>query len=396
MEVITGGKGTEKPKKKPNLFLRLLAFLVTVILVLGAVALVVYRDELNFDAIKRWYAYRNLERSDSGQAESFSINGTASDLLATVGDSLLLCASNSVRIYSGSGTMYADKTVALEQPAADVMGKYALVYDVGGQNLHLFSNREEVFSLSLAQESMLLSAGVNQHGWFAAVTQESGHKGTATVYDNSGAPVIQLNLSSRFILDAAVAPDDRSVALVTMGLSGGTLESRVELYRLDRSEEEAEPDWSCPLDGGTVLELRWDDSGIWALGESGVSLVSASGTLEGFYSYGGRYLKAFSLDGDGTAALLLGKYRAGSSAVLVVVSKDGAAQASLSVDEQVLSFSAAGRYIAVLTAGRLDLYDQDLDLYSTVDGTQGASRVLMRSDGTAMLIGGGSAHLYVP
>ena len=43
------------PKKKPNIFVRLLAFLVTLALLLGAVAAVVYRDRLNFDSIRRWF-----------------------------------------------------------------------------------------------------------------------------------------------------------------------------------------------------------------------------------------------------------------------------------------------------------------------------------------------------
>ena len=59
------------PKKKPSLLFRLLAFLLTLALLLGAVAAVVYRDKLNFDGIRRWFTYRALERSDSGQAESF-------------------------------------------------------------------------------------------------------------------------------------------------------------------------------------------------------------------------------------------------------------------------------------------------------------------------------------
>ena len=41
---------SEQQEKKPNIFLRLLAFLVTLALVLGALALVVYRDRLNLDA----------------------------------------------------------------------------------------------------------------------------------------------------------------------------------------------------------------------------------------------------------------------------------------------------------------------------------------------------------
>ena len=43
-----------KPKRGKNIVLRLLALLVTVALVLGAVALVVFRDQLNIDALRRW------------------------------------------------------------------------------------------------------------------------------------------------------------------------------------------------------------------------------------------------------------------------------------------------------------------------------------------------------
>ena len=54
MEVIIGGKGAPPPpKKQPNLLVRLLAFLLTLALMLGAVALVAHRDKLNFDAQKK-------------------------------------------------------------------------------------------------------------------------------------------------------------------------------------------------------------------------------------------------------------------------------------------------------------------------------------------------------
>ena len=70
--------------------------------------------------------------------------------------------------------------------------------------------------------------------------------------------------------------------------------------------------------------------------------------------------------------------------------------AALPVEEQVLSLSAAGRYVGVLTADRLDIYSQDLELYNTLNGTQNAQKVLQRSDGSTMLIDSTTARLYVP
>ena len=75
---------------------------------------------------------------------------------------------------------------------------------------------------------------------------------------------------------------------------------------------------------------------------------------------------------------------------------DGSIRASLPTEEQVLSLSAAGRYIGLLTADRLDIYNQDLECYNTLTGTQSARTVLQQSDGSAMLIDSTTARIYVP
>ena len=69
------GKQPAKKAKKPNILFRLLALLVTAALVLGALALVVYRDRFNLDAVKRWLAYRSIQTSDTGEAVPFTHAG---------------------------------------------------------------------------------------------------------------------------------------------------------------------------------------------------------------------------------------------------------------------------------------------------------------------------------
>ncbi len=389
-------RGRTAPKKRPNLLLRILTFLITLVLVVGAVVLVVNYDKLNFDSIKRWFAYRNLERNESGQSQSFTFEGKDSSSFAMLSGDLLVCSPSSIRLYSGSAQLYVNQTVSMEAPSVQVAGGAALVYDVGGQELFVYRDRAEAFSLSLSDEQQFIAASLNPQGWLVTVTQESGYKGIVTVYDSAFSPKIRFRLSSRFIMDAALAPDSSAVALLTMGLDEDSFQSRVDVYSLERTEEETDPDWTCPIGSDVILALRWNDSGIWALGESSLSIVDDSGTLSGSCSYGGLYLKRFSLEGDGTAALLLGKYRAGTSAELWVVSPDGSIRASLPTEEQVLSLSAAGRYIGLLTADRLDIYNQDLECYNTLTGTQSARTVLQQSDGSAMLIDSTTARIYVP
>ena len=88
----------DEKAKKPNLFLRLLAFLMTLVLIAGAIFLIANRDRINLDAFKRWFTYRSLERSDTGQEESFPYSSSSTDVFAALEGDLLVCSAGGVRL----------------------------------------------------------------------------------------------------------------------------------------------------------------------------------------------------------------------------------------------------------------------------------------------------------
>ena len=380
------------PKKKPNIFVRLLAFLVTLALLLGAVAAVVYRDRLNFDSIRRWFVYRSLEKSDSGQTESFQYDSAGKGGYSRVGDDLLVWSTAGVRLYSSGGVEYFNESLTLNRPVADTCGSAALIYDTGGNVLHTYEDRSTSFVLNTEQGHEILSARMGPGGSFAVTTRESGYKGVVTVYSSGGHPVVGIRISTRFVTDGLLSDDGKTVAVLTVGQNEDVFESGLDLYALDGDV----PFASYSLGNNAILDLRADGSAFWALGESSLSVARADGSAAVHYDYAGRYLKDYALEGDGFSALLLGKYRAGSGAALVTVGADGQELASLDLEDQVLDLDASGRYVAVLTAAGLTLYTKDLQLYDALENTMGARSVVLRSDGTAFLVGGETARLYIP
>ena len=380
------------PKKKPNIFVRLLAFLVTLALLLGAVAAVVYRDRLNFDSIRRWFVYRSLEKSDSGQTESFQYDSAGKGGYSRVGDDLLVWSTAGVRLYSSGGVEYLNESLTLNRPVADTCGSAALIYDTGGNVLHTYEDRSTSFVLNTEQGHEILSARMGPGGSFAVTTRESGYKGVVTVYSSGGHPVVGIRISTRFVTDGLLSDDGKTVAVLTVGQNEDVFESGLDLYALDGDV----PFASYSLGNNAILDLRADGSAFWALGESSLSVARADGSAGVHYDYAGRYLKDYALEGDGFSALLLGKYRAGSGAALVTVGADGQELASLDLEDQVLDLDASGRYVAVLTAAGLTLYTKDLQLYDALENTMGARSVVLRSDGTAFLVGGETARLYIP
>ena len=381
------------PKKKPNPILRLLAFLLTLALLLGAVALVAYRDRINLDAIKRYVTYRSLERSDSGQIDAFQFDSSGRGGFSSLGDDLLVWSSAGIRLYSSSGVEYLNDALSLLHPMADIRDDAAVVYDAGGTTLRVYADRAQIFSLDAEQGHEILSARMGPGRTLAVVTRETGYKGVVTLYGSDFQPTMAIRISTRYVMDAIPSQDGKTIAAVlTVGQSNNTFESTLALY--DRAGDEAFA--QCSLGNNAILDLSCSGGVFWALGETGLSIVSTDGAANLTCDYGGAYLKDYSLGGDGYAALLLGKYRAGSSTTLTTVDTKGETIATLDLEDQILDLATSGRYVAVLTASTLTIYTKDLQVYETIDNTMGARNVVLRSDGTAYLASGETAQLCIP
>lgn len=379
--------------KKPKFLVRVLLFFLALAVVLGAVAVVVFRDRLSLDNIKRWIHYRSLVLNDSGQADSFLYGGSLEDTFAVLDGDLLVCSTTSISLFSGSGTQYVDLSVDMETPVVNTNGSLAVVYDAGGSSLYVLGQREVIWSAT--DFGSILSAHLNKNGQLTVVSQSTGYKGTVSVYSSSYEKLMNVNLSSAYVMDAALSDDGKTLSILNVGQVEGAFNSTLSLYSLNTGDSgDFQPDLTCSLGSSVVLETRHTQSHVWSMADNGLTITDHKGNSSSV-DWKEMHLKRYSLAGDGFAVALLAKYRAGSQGQLWVIQEDGTYQ-SLDIDQQVLSISAAGRYIAVLTGNQLDIYTKDLQLYASLDSTQGARNVLLLEDGSAILISADSASFYVP
>ncbi|MGI5963722.1 MAG: DUF5711 family protein [Lawsonibacter sp.] len=378
--------------KKPNPLLRFLAFLLTVLLVLGALALVVYRDRLNLDAVKRWLSYRSLETSDTGQAAPFTHAGGDRLSVGYLENGILTASAAGAHYYSFSGEVYAEEVLAMENPVLSASSKAGVVYDAGGQSLFLFRGTQEAFDLSLEGGGDLLSARVNDSGWLAVTAQQSGYKGAVTVYNNHGEEVIQIRLSSTFVVDAAISPDCKTVAVVTMNQGEGAFQSQVLFYPVNQKE----PNAQISLGSMAVLDLDYEDKVLWVLGEDRLVTIPPDGKEMKTYTFGRSYLKGCDLGGNGFALLLLGRYRAGAASQVLTIGEDGSVLATLDLSAQVLDYDCAGTYCSLLTGQSLNIYSKELQPYAALSPTLGARYAAQGTDGSALLADAQQAWLFIP
>ncbi len=387
---------SQKKEKRPSFIGRMFALIITAALVLGAVILVTYRDAWDIDALARTITYRNLTLSETGQAESFPYRQGNSLHIEAVGSDLLVCSESTALIYSESGTLYVNDVLSYSNPIVDIAEEMTLIYDCGGQKFIVYGDRMEQYSITLDSTETILSASINEAGWVVATLRDTSSKGYIIVYNQSGSPVMEVSLSSAFLMGATINPNSTYVALLTVGLDDGTFDSSFSFYSLTGDENsDSSPSAVYSLGNTVLLDFYWSDDGLWCLGDEGISLLTPSAGTATSLDFTQPYLESYSLQGDGFAMLLLGSDQWGTSTQLTTHTTQGETT-TLMLSDPVLSTSVAGSYIAVLTADILTIYTAELDVYCTLEDTQGAETVLMRSDGSALLLDSQTARLYIP
>lgn len=390
----------EIPKKKkrgnPILFtlrtiIRIIAAIVTLLLVIGAVLLIAYRDELNLETLSHYLTYSQLGGED-GEMSSFVHAGGDKMDFCRIDTGAVMVSTTGGHYYSLSGENYAEAVSNLTIPVLNHSDNTAVVYDGGGQSLYLFSDYKTTFSLSLNDGEELLSARLNAKNWLAVTAQLSGYKGSVLVYDSNQQLTMEINRSSSFIMDAALSPDCKTVAVVTIGQSSGVFQSDLLFYTVG----EEEPTTTISLGDVVVLDMDYESDRLWIVTDRALLSTAKDGSDLTTYSYGQYHLKGYTLGGDGFAALLFSEYESGDPNLLVSLGADGTALGTQSLMGEVPDIDGNGAYLSVLSGDGLTVYTSTLTQYAHLEDSQGAQALAQCDDGTVLLAGTQLAWIFIP
>lgn len=362
---------------------RVLILVLAAVVLFGLLAATVFRD--NTASV-----FRRI--SSTYSQEDFAHNAQANSLFLGMDDNLLICTQSQIQVFSPSGTLQMKESVSMTSPALNAAGDYAVVYDVGGQQLKVVAKDHLENELTLPSEESLLCATVNDKGWVAVTSKVSGYKAVVTVYNPDFEAVLTIRLSSRYISDAVVTPDCRGVYLVSPGQAEGAFENTLLYYTFSSREE---PTREVSLGSNVVLSIL-SSGKCWILGDESLLILDSSAVITASYDYGGEYLKMGSLQGDDFAALFLSRSASGSAGTLVTVDDNGKEYDRLEVEGQAMALAARGHDVALLTTGDIITAGRKLDKYIAEPNQKGIRNLALYQDGSVALVSSASVTLYYP
>lgn len=383
-----------RPKKNRSVNLRgrvvqITAAVCVLVLIIAIVVVAVRNDLTDMGAVRRYFRYRNA--ADSESFGRYSYDAHNANRFAAYDEGLAIASVGGMQLLDDyAGEIYGFHE-SVSAPTVLTAGEYALMYDVGGTRLvAAHATRGEL--LSLRENEPILDADLNSEGAMCYIASEGNYKAIIPVYNAEQERIYVWYSASAFLHQCTISDDAGTIAAASIGQKNAVFGSDLVILRTDSTAIES----TVELGDTLVYELDFvTDTVVCAWTENGLVFVSDNGAERGRYEPAAQIEKA-DLNGSGFAALWLQSDLAGEEGRVVTIGTDGMEKGSQAISERILDISACGDYIAVLTAERLCIYDDGMNLYAETDETVGATQVLQRADGSVVLAASGNAVLYIP
>ena len=377
----------EKPKKRIG-WQQIVLFSVIAAVVLCIVAVVFLNEALNLDRVYRFFKYLTVDKDTYG---NYSFDASASNSYVGFDDGLAVASQTQMCVYGASGERVGTVQVSFTTPAAVSTDRLVIGYDVGGSNITM-ADRSGVKIYSESVGGTLVDLDATADGCVLYAASGNGYKTELVVLNTEQKSFYRWGSNTQYFNCCAISDDTDMIAAVGLGAEGTDFLSTAVLIRTDETEIYRE----IPLGAQIIYELQFLDNGnLCAIGEDSTSIISPKGKVLETYDYSEQYLMDYSVSDD-TVVLSLSRYSSGTDYRVAVLDGDGEVLAEKNYTEDIVDVSACGKYVAVLTADELHICHRSLKAYATTENTDAAGCVIMHKNGTALLVGGGRANLFIP
>lgn len=343
---------------------------VTLLVILTALLIFLYRDELfgssgNYDA-------------DSGisSSEPFAYENGSVQSFALMGKRLAIASSSGLQLLDEDGKTLSRQVFSMDNPCVCAGGDSCLFYDVGGTALRAFFGAEECIEMDT--KNAIIAANVNSAGYFAVTTEESGYKGSVTVYDSSGKAIYKWYSGSGFVLDAVVTPDNKRLAVLCVEGSG----SIVHFFKLTDEDEYS----SAAMPSELCFEMGCSDNGsIYVLSDEALHFLDKNGSEDNSFRFEDNYLLDYEFS-ENFCAIAFSKYISGSEVTILSFASNGRELGNATLPYSPISLSSQKSKLLVFGTAGIIIYSQDMDPLKESEPVSGYKNAVLMPDSDVLLL----------
>lgn len=387
IDLKTKSPEQKQPKKRVT-WKQIVLFAVLAVVLFCIVAVLFLNEALNLDRVYRFFKYLTVDKDTYGQ---YTFDASASNSYAGFDDGLAIASQTQISVYGASGERVGTVQASFSTPLAVSTDRFVIGYDVGGSGITMV-DRSGMKIYSGSADGTLIDLDATEDGCVVYAASGNGYKTELVALNTDQKPFYRWGSNTQYFNCCAISSDADMIAAVGIGAEETDFLSKAVLIRTDKTEIYRE----VPLGAQIIYELHFfDDGSLCAIGEDTTTVISAKGKILNIYDYSGEYLMDYAVSED-SVVLTISRYSSGTDYRVAVLDDEGEVLGEQAYSEAVLDVSVCGKYVAVLTAGELNICHRSLKAYASTGNKDGALCVIQHNNGTALLVGGGRANLFIP
>lgn len=324
----------------------------------------------------------------SGEFAGYSFETGTDSVYDDFGSGLAVLSSDTLSFVSSRGREEISAQLKYSAPAMSVCRDNMIAFDRGGKGICVTNRVAALWQKEL--ESDVLSADINSSGAYCIVTDEQGYRAAVTLFDNNHNEKFKWMTSEFYIARAAVSPDTHRIATLCMREKDGARNSSIRIF----STGNEEPLHNIDIGGITVYSMEYYANGsLMLVTDSGVLVYGNDGELECKFEYAKGSLITFCHRAEELPCVAIETGDSVTRSRVVIVSEDAEAVVDTKFTQAVRSVSNNASMAAVLLADSAAVIDAKDDGEAKTVENVNARDIIMRSDGSVMLIYADRAEL---
>ena len=345
-------EGQEKSSPRSKSTIKYVRYLLLLIMVMVAlIMLFANRDQINGDNFRRLMAKINLGVS-SGAIESGHLQlGTGETVVYK--DGFAHASVEKLIITDKNGTEFQNTTLGYRTPCISANNRYVLVYDSDGTGLMVADSFSVLFEKNM--EDNIVTARMNDDGYLVVVTEGDGFLAKVYVFDSSFKEIYRYRSLNRYILDAAISADNKSVIVSAMNTSQSEITAEIQCFRLNKEEVQ----WSVGFGQTPCVRLTVKGNGtICGLFSWGMVAMNGKGKEIGRYSFENQVLQCYSMEEASRNVFVVSATENGDGKVIVCNEK-GKVKETIPLNHYGIDVDYCDGRVAVLGNMKCSVYNRN-------------------------------------
>ena len=149
-------------------------------------------------------------------------------------NSIYVLRENELKIFNQNGNEEGSIEVSISNPIFVANGDFLCIAEKGGKNLYSIANKNMLWKKEL--ESDIADIAINSNGYIAVSLVGTTYKTVIKTFDSKGTELFTTFLSSTYVIDMDISPDNKYLAIAEANFSGILLQSNIKIMSIDKAK----------------------------------------------------------------------------------------------------------------------------------------------------------------